>query len=209
MLSNAAKTKIATIQEELEGSVNRIRDDATRTAEWKQRELATYYLRAKQAHSKVVADDAVVQRDAQRRLEQKLFGPGVVTPLGDLGAAIISRRDAGDRVAVVENESAAMELLRRAERSGDEPLARAVAERALDEKWVEVGNAFISTRPDLAPSYEELWNQRVPSTAQQIGEGFATMIQPPRELDGLPDYKLSEISEAGTLNTAPGSIFSR
>ncbi len=194
MLSDDAKTKITRIQDELKWHVDSVRNDPSLTAEYKQRHIARHYLDAKRAHAEVVEQDTH-DRDARRRmLEQDVLGTGVSGL--DSGAAIVSRRDAGDRAAALQDEREALALLRRADRSGDEPLARAIAERALDEQWAEVGNAFIANRPTIAPRYEELWDHRAPTLHEQVMESWATMLLVPDEVQGMSEYRMAEMLES-------------
>lgn len=196
MLSDEARQKSETIRSEMERHIARVRGDQSLTEDWKRRQIAGHYLEAKKATDEVLEADQAAQIQRRRSLEQRLFGPGVSAgPMGDLGAALVSRRDAGDRAVVLRSEQEALDLLRRAERSGDEPLARAIAERALDERWADAGNAFVASRPNLSAAYEALWNQHQPSTAQILGEGFATFVTPPMELDGMADYRIRDLVE--------------
>jgi hypothetical protein len=76
---------------------------------------------------------------------------------GDRASLIISRRDAADRVAAISDRSELREMLRRATRTGDEVLARAVAERALEERDEKTMNLFLEDRPDLDERVNRLW----------------------------------------------------
>jgi hypothetical protein len=78
---------------------------------------------------------------------------------GDRASLIISRRDAADRVAAITDRSELREMLRRATRTGDEVLARAIAERALDERDEKTMNQFLEDRPDLDGPVNRLWKE--------------------------------------------------
>lgn len=133
-----------------------IRSDGTRTEEWKRWALA----RA----SKAAADglDGELAARAKRvvgtdRLDaSSVFGTLGVN--GDEASKIISRRDAGDRVADINDPAELKTLLARATRSGDELLARAVAERALEIQDAPTLEAFMADRPAKTESVTRLWD---------------------------------------------------
>ena len=61
-----------------------------------------------------------------------------------------------------------LSLLARADRTNDEPLARAIAERAYEMDWPDVANAFLDSRPHLEERFTELWSQTKPSTPAAV-----------------------------------------
>ena len=136
----------------------------------------------------------------QRQLEGALFGSSALS--GDPASWAISRRDAGDRAAKIDQPTEAASLLARAERSNDEPLARAIAERAYEMGWVDVANQFLETRPHLDEQFTELWSQTKPSLSDTIHDSFQLEIKP-EELGGMSNYEIDRLAaEASTAEVA-------
>lgn len=133
-----------------------IRADATRSDDYKRYELAVTARRLNNELTDKLVDMAarVVNTDVEDAA--RAFGTKGLS--GDAASLIISRRDAGDRVAEVSNKEDLMSLLTRATRSGDEVLARAAAERAVELQYADVVNKFLESRPELDASVERLWN---------------------------------------------------
>lgn len=137
-----------------EGKFQEIRSDSSRTDGYKQWAMAvtSKQIRAsmddelERMASRVVSLD---RDDADRVL-------GVHGIKGDPASLVISRRDAGDRVASIADGAELRSLLARATRSGDEVLARAVAERALEMQSAETLNQFCADRPHLDSAVERL-----------------------------------------------------
>ncbi|WP_420123719.1 hypothetical protein [Nakamurella sp.] len=77
---------------------------------------------------------------------------------GDVAQLAMSRRDAADRVKDILRGDQLMDLLNQATRSGDEVLARAVADQATQIGDAGVVNKFAADRPHLADKVERLWN---------------------------------------------------
>ncbi len=101
----------------------------------------------------------------QRELEHRLFGLGGYGP--DSATHAISARDAHDRAGRLTRPQEAASLLHRAEHNGDQVLARAIAQHAVDQSrgamtreieraWDEVLGAFVEARPHLQNVVEEL-----------------------------------------------------
>lgn len=182
------------------GTFDSIRNDKTRTEGWKREQLAVRYLELKRD---VDAALAAHERDAatrRRAAERKVFG--IESIPGDRASLAISRRDAGDRAAKLTTAADALALLARAERSGDEPLARAIAEHAMDSGWVDVANAFLDTRPHLDADYSDLWNQTSRTVTGEVEEAFTYGTLKPRELDSVNEYQLPVLAEGSAQATA-------
>ncbi len=112
----------------------------------------------------------------------------------------VSMRDAQDRAATLTAGRDAVALLARAESSGDEVLARAVASVAfqqatarggisgLDDDWSEAVNAFADARPTAADAIRSLidLNSGVP--------GWTFVVPSPPELHGIPSAQLDTLA---------------
>lgn len=181
--------------------IEAVRSDNTRTPEWKKANIARIHSQMQAEQAKLVEQRDALVRVEQRKLEQKVFGAGSG---GDAASLVISRRDAGDRAASLKTETEAQELLARAERSGDEPLARAIAERAYEMQWADVANGFLENRPALAEPFEQLWNQRAPSLHEEMMTAFA-LQGTPHELVGMSAREIQVASDQADGDVTPST----
>jgi len=134
-----------------------IREDEGRTPEWKAEQLdRTYNSFRAEVITKVVEKARSADADDQRDAAQVF---GVRGLPGDAASLAISARDAADRVAQTSSVDDLRDLLERATRVGDEVLARAVAQRAVDIVAPSVLNDFAATREHLRPAAERLWSR--------------------------------------------------
>jgi hypothetical protein len=142
-----------------------LRADGDLSSEGLQRKLAEAYAKAR-AELKTLASSEQTDLVARKAtLEQRFFGTRKET-VGDPASQAISARDAADRAAQLQTPAEAMDLLQRAESNGDDILAAAVVRHALassssgirqvDDRWDEVGRAYLDARPHLMPVAEEL-----------------------------------------------------
>lgn len=170
-----------------------IRKDRTRSADGLRWLLAQAYVQHRRSVDKRLADMAatVVRRD--REDAEAVFG--VKGLPGDAASLIISRRDAADRVAAVERREDLRDLLARATRSGDEVLARAVAERAVEMHDSTTMNLFLADRPHLETAGERLWNAECAAD-----DTFATTVRlggiRPAELTGMAAGAIEQLAES-------------
>jgi len=173
--------------------VEQVRADASRTEDWRREELARIYLQIKSDLDRTLqsADDKATART--RTLESKVFG--VSTLAGDPGSLAISRRDAADRAEQLRTQSAALELFRKADRYGDEPLTRAVVQKAVDNGWDDVVDAFAESRPDLADPLGELW-QSAGGRGRKAQFGLSMHVNSlkPQELSGMNDFAIADLA---------------
>lgn len=116
-------------------------------------------------------------------------------------SASVSYRDAQDRVASLDSPQAADYLFTRAENSGDELLARAIAQRAYDEGqflgWGDILDRYLATRPAAQRAVNELLNAR--SNSMSASNLFAFVFIPPAQLGGLADYQIQALAADDTL----------
>lgn len=150
---------MARLADQASAGYARIVNDDTRADSWKNEQLDQHY------QSTVASLDAELTRMAGSSTNShrgdfgRVFGTEGVS--GDAASLAISRRDAGDRVASVQSTDDLLKLLERANVSGDEVLARAVAERAYHDGNTRVLNRFLETRPELDEPATRLWKRRV------------------------------------------------
>lgn len=170
----------------------RIRSDATWSSDHKQRCVAQVYVAAQaevDASLMRLAEQAAGQ---ERRDVAQVFGLEGLS--GDAATLAISRRDAVDRVARLETKAEMSQLLDRATRSGDEVLARAVAERATELQDVDTVNQFLADRPRLEEPCERLWAAQQRSDNDSMMLTFQTMAGTPAELEGLNSREVEQLT---------------
>jgi len=158
--------------------------------------LAQRYRQEKQNIENALAREAEQAVANDRHDYLALFGTAGLN--GDAASLAISRRDASDRVAAISDARELSNLLARSTRSGDEQLARACAERAMELGNADVINQFTSTRPDLEDTAQRVWqvNAEEPSVAQMFAvTGLMSGIKP-AEIANIPDYKIDAVADA-------------
>src|SRR3954452_19785825 len=106
-----------------------------------------------------------------------------------------------------------MRLLRQAERSGDEVLARAVAQFAHDQRgpfdagWHDVIDAFASRRPEVAHKLEALAAAQRDDLGASIGSAFVFALFKPTELERYSDYRLCIVAEGQPQSAGPAGVW--
>lgn len=149
--------------------------------------LARDYLSFKAEMDKLAQTTGQDNSATVRRLNQAAFGiDDIAGNAVDRAAASVSYRDAQDRVAKLEQSNEAAALLDRAENSNDELLARAIAQRAfeqraLDPSWDDLLGRYVATRPKAQSAVNALL---AGSGAPQIRDLFAWVLPVPSELAG-------------------------
>ncbi|WP_061269435.1 hypothetical protein, partial [Cellulosimicrobium funkei] len=187
--------KIESIRRRYADKIESIRNDRTRTEEWKTGQLAKVYLNihslVEQAQARADATERGTLRDAQHQVL------GTVGLKGDNASLIISQRDAADRVANIKTAGQALQLLGQASTTGDQVLARAVAGIALRNQWVEVADAFLAEYPELNDPYNLLWANEhggPSSLEQEVFLESAIDSLRPRELAGMGLFHIQHLA---------------
>jgi hypothetical protein len=171
-----------------------IRQEPGRTPEWRRQQLARLYREARTESNVAMETHKAAQAQRKRSFESKVYGLGGIA--GDPASLAISRRDAGDRAANLKNDAEAQTLLERAERSGDEPLARAIAEQAISSGWLNTTNAFLDRRPHLDEAVNELWSVTARSLQDDIREAMTLGSLKPSELVSMTDQDVDRTADA-------------
>lgn len=154
--------------------------DGTRSDDFKREEISRVYDDTKATVASELERMARAARAKSANDAASVFGTSGLS--GDPASLAISRRDAGDRVAGAKDRAELQNILERANRSGDEVLARAVAERAYDHQDVDTLNKFLDTRPHLNEAAQRLWNSVDSSGLTQSMQWAFELaaLQPPR-----------------------------
>lgn len=138
-------------------------------------------------------------KSARSEAEQRAFGIGNLK--GDTASLAISYRDALDRASQASTPKDAMALMVRANRSGDEALARATASHAfdmatsglgrMDPGWGEVVGQFAEQRPDVTADIETL--RQLAKPVSNATELFAFVLPAPPELSSVSSARLNTL----------------
>lgn len=186
--------------EKAQSTYSRVLDDPRMADTYKRQALAQQQVRVQREVDAALADAAAKVVTIDRDDAASVFGVKGLT--GDPATLIASRRDAGDRVANITDEDELQNLLRRANRTGDEVMARAVAERATELQAVKVVNAFIADRPNLDAAVNRLWN----SEQAETGPGFDVVMLlselRAESLQGMRTDQVEQIAEGADLEAA-------
>lgn len=158
-LSSDAKSRANAVQEGFNNQVRQIRANADLTREAKQRQIDEAYETASGRLAQIREEWKGGTQNSADSLTRRVFGAPAAS-----ATDAISLRDALDRVSRLESARDAADLLRRATQSGDEVLARAVAQHAFDQRsdfftgreWTDVVDTFAAGRPELAEPINQL-----------------------------------------------------
>lgn len=184
--------QINRIQQKYARRVEEIRRDRTLSDYGRAREMLLARHQAEREMQQLTEREARDRADRRRKLESRLFS---IQDMPDKTAAAISLRDAMDRVADIDTPAEAERMLRRAIRSGDHILARAVVDRAAEmsktplasTEWDRVVGAYVEQlRPDLRGAYEELKGLQAEDTPRaRLTRQMATGLAVPPEVAAL------------------------
>lgn len=207
----AAAKKVEQINGEFARRTADIRSNRDLTSEAKRRLLAKEYLDARSQAEQVKAKADSSRVEERARLEREMFGidrfVSTSNPESSRASLSISYRDARDRAAQVESDKAALDLLRRAERGGDEMLARAVAEVALDNLWADTLNAFAAARPGAEPKLQTLVDLNHTRAGAGLFEAAAFYVSRPSEVTQQDVQAVEQAARAGNSgDLAPGDL---
>lgn len=134
--------------------VDYIRNNKNLTLEGKTKQIAAVHLDYKQQVNALEAEDRASRASKADSLRRSLFG---LTGSSDANATI-SYRDAQDRVAAIQDENQALELLDRADLSNDEILTKAIVGKAAEEGWGNLVSSYTSKHPYYGSKLQELAN---------------------------------------------------
>ncbi len=128
---------------------------------------------------------------------------GVAGLPGDVASLAISRRDAGDRVAQINDRGQLQALLATAVRNGDVVLSHAIAEAAITSGDQDTTNQFADAYPALEPAVQRLWDsQQRAMTGADMMTAWRIAALKPGPLKSMMDY---EIASAAAGNANAGS----
>ncbi len=189
---------------------NKVRSRTELTPDAQRALIAKNYLAAKSQMTDLQQSAGTNTVAAKAKAGREAFGVQGIS--GDPASVSISYRDAQDRADSLNDPNDAAKLLARAERSGDEPLARAVAARALEmydssfgggsPAWASVVDDFTATRPRAATAVQTILDLADgPMTARAM---FAWVLPKPLDLGTVDGYQLQSLAD-GTQTFANGA----
>lgn len=156
--AQGATNHVERVTNEVQGAYREINADESRTDAWKKEQCQAVYDSAMERLTDELNRRAAKART--RELEDTGSAFGVAGLPGDAASLTISLRDAQDRVAQAKSADELRGMLERANRSSDEVLARAVAEKAFNDGDGDTLNLFLETRPALEDKLQRLWDGR-------------------------------------------------
>lgn len=199
-LNNESKEWLVNVQRESRAKVEQVRARRDLTPEAKRAGVAKIHRETKRAVESAQERFTSQVASGRKTNATKLWGiADVVTGSGAmaLGDATTAYRDAGDRAAALETPQQAAALMARAEQSGDELLARAVAARCYAERgpigdaWQAPLQEYLEARPAKAQAMQGLQENESVSMADM---GYF-WVDTPREVEGLTDTQVDHIAD--------------
>jgi hypothetical protein len=174
-----------------EATYRAIQDDPDLNDEAKQSRQASHYLGVMETVGRQLTDMASRVRSVDHDDAGEIFGVKGLD--GDPASLAISRRDAADRVASSGSVQEKRDLLARATRSGDEVLARAVVEWAVQARDSKTVNQYLETRPHHDEGLKRLWDaQRSGGTDLRVTLAVAGLR--PHQLRHLQPHEVERLA---------------
>jgi hypothetical protein len=196
----------AAILEQVANSVtyDAIKADTDHTDEWKRVAYAKQYTSLMNTLARRLSSAATAAGGQDADDAANVLGTKGLS--GDNASLAISRRDTGDRVADLNDAVTLQRLLAQATRIGDEPLARAIAEKALSLGDADTLNAFTADRPSLAPAVQRLWTaQTRKSTTLDFKVQMWLAALKPEPISSLQDFEVERLA-SGEANVGSRNV---
>jgi hypothetical protein len=145
------RTEAKATQKQAENYRISVQNDPKLSDEYKNEEIQRAGVTFKQKLAALKDGEMVAIQSRKDALVRDLFGYTTTDP-----SNIIAYRDAQDRAERLENQTAALTVLTRAQQSGDKSLASAVLLRAFDAGWDQVALAYGKDNPGTIDKLHEL-----------------------------------------------------
>lgn len=179
--------KSSAIRATMTNTVDSVRANTRISDIEKRDQIARAWLDAKKQIGALDTQTNATRTNRKQALERKLFGIPNTTD----ASHAISYRDALDRASAIDpttndGERQAVELMRRAEISGDTTLVRALLAVAYERQQVDVINAYANAHEADDADLNELWK----ISTEPIDSSVFAFAEPqaPREVDGAPGH---------------------
>ena len=199
---DSVKTQANDIREAAEAGYSRYRNNGNLSQAGILQGIATAYLDAKTKMDALQASATTGATANLNALMTKVFGIDDLagSDAASRAAVSMSYRDALDRAQTCETPDDALSLLARANTTGDELLARAVAQVAWSNgaigAWADVLDTFASTRPAQERALGQLYDLN--SKKIFAVDLFAFVLVKPTELTPYGDYQIEGLANPGS-----------
>ncbi len=188
------------IREDADNAYQRVRSMAELNDAAIRQRLAVIYMAAK-ATMATLEESASggYQRSWQQAMTDAFGVADLASSPGDQAMISMSYRESLDRTEQLDDFSEGSRLLQRANDTGDELLARAVAKRAWDmggqlggSGWGDVLATFLATRPKASAAVATLTSLQ--GGKANIRNIFAYVLPIPPELGATPEYQIAALA---------------
>ncbi|MGW0169194.1 hypothetical protein ACWDWT_29075 [Streptomyces sp. NPDC003343] len=180
-----------------------IRADSKMSDAARQLAAAQAYTSARSRMAIATREHRVKQSARWDQLERNLWGlpqTSIYATATEQAAQAMAMRDALQRASGIRTEGEAANLLRQAEQTGDETLARAVAQQANEHDWTDVLVSFLDARKGARAEYDEMCALHHERTRGKLADDVAHSIGKPEELRGMDDKQIQQLAtDAGHL----------
>jgi hypothetical protein len=191
--------RVASIQRQLDQDLDAIRGQRSFSNAGRKAEMAKSVLAARSSVEKMKAQFVAEREARQKGLSKIVFGNARELE----GADVIAGRDAQDRAARLTTPDEATAMLRRASQSGDDSLARAVAEAAFNNGWREVAQDYAQQTGKAGALDMLVEAQNHPHT--KLGDAVVFRIKNPEELSDASEPMLRNLAQVHAPGMGPKS----
>ncbi|WP_433681937.1 hypothetical protein [Nocardia sp. CA-119907] len=185
------------IRELVRTQTTKYNQDSRYTTDGRRNLIAATYLAARKASDQAFEKYAAPHRARHQEIERKLFGPGAKDH-----AAIMSWRDACDRVDNLDGQEKAQRMFERACVSGDTMLAKAILQRAVRSAWNDLVDSAGTHMPEQAELVQE-WLTTPSDTALTKIKAMVYGVPRPRELGNANDEQITKWADEAPAELAP------
>jgi hypothetical protein len=189
---------VASIQRQLDDHLTAIRGQRSFSDAGRKTEMAKSVLAARAQVDKM-RSEFVAEREARRAgLSKIVFGSAHELK----GSDVIVNRDAQDRAAQLASADDAQAMLHRADQNGDDSLARAVAQKAFNQGWLEVSRNY-ANKTGKSGALELLVDEAQNQPHNKIGDAVVFRIRNPEELSTASEPMLRKTAEVHAPGMGP------
>jgi hypothetical protein len=182
-------------------SYDGIMSDGSRSDAWKLQACARRYINVITELGNGLTGAANIAGRQYKTDAATVFGTAGLA--GDPATLTISRRDAGERVANITDPIERQRLLANAALNGDDVLARAIAESAVQFQDIDTLSAFVGAYPNSADAAQRLWDCATRKVSgADVTTSWRVAALKPAVLQGLQDY---EVVSAALGNASAGA----
>ncbi len=170
--------RVKEVRQGYERALDTLRADRDLTPEARAKRIAQAWQATSNEMARLRKQHAEAKVQRRQELEQNLFGPRYSYGATETDKVHLRAdyRSALDRAEQAKGPDEALDLLNRAELTGDTTLARAVAAVAASRGYAKALNEYAARRPDVGETLDEL--SGLSDKRQAIAESFAFSAPP-------------------------------